>query len=131
MHWATARQPLRALMHHYVQGAQQQQQRRPRTAEPPGVRLVHCCRSSAPHTLRCWLALPSAHGCGSSVVSWALRHLLCWLLLLLLLLLPPAPLLLQHLSSCCCSSGGTAAAAAAGAFGVCVLVVHNYYQWFF
>jgi len=73
--------------------------------------------------------LPSAHGCGSSVVSWALRHLLCWLLLLLLL--PPAPLLLQHLSSCCCSSGGTAAAAAAGAFGVCVLVVHNYYQWFF
>jgi hypothetical protein len=59
-----------------------------------------------------------------------IRHLLCWLLLLLLLL-PPAPLLLQHLSSCCCSSGGTAAAAAAGAFGVCVLVVHNYYQWFF
>ena len=53
------------------------QQCRPRTAEPPRVRLVHCCRSCAPHTLPWRLAVHYAHSCGSSARGAQLRQPCC------------------------------------------------------
>ena len=50
------------------------QQCRPRTAEPPRVRLVHCCRSCAPHALSWRLAVHCAHSCGSSARGGQLRQ---------------------------------------------------------
>ena len=45
----------------------------------PGLRLVHCCRSCAPHALPWRLAVHCAHSCGSSArrERWGCAHEEC------------------------------------------------------